>query len=255
MQLNGAERPAAQQDTSIGQQPYNKAALALVALNSAQVQQPQNVPQPCSAAALLSGPAATAEVRAEPESRTHGRGKRSRQGPQPQNSKRQRQEAPASATEQPDQRNNEHAAPTAPEDPQQEQPARIHPQQQPQPQQASRLSLAEMPTAPLQAAPQLAPEQALQHPSLYDLLMDAMQQPAAAAGLTAEMAVGFLGLLPVQADTVRCRLLRWLAGCDCCKDSYRSTAALYSCKLMSLSIFRWEAPAIHSTQHYRCGLP
>jgi hypothetical protein len=64
MQLNGAERPAAQQDTSIGQQPYNKAALA--APNSAQVHQPQDVPQPSSAAALLSDPAATAkEVRAE----------------------------------------------------------------------------------------------------------------------------------------------------------------------------------------------
>jgi hypothetical protein len=87
--------------------------------------------------------------------------------------------------------------------------------------------LPEVLTAPLQAAPPLAPELAVQQPSQRDLLMDAMQQPAAAAaGLPAEMAAGFLGLLPVQAITVRCRLLWWLAECDCCKDSYRPTAAL-----------------------------
>jgi hypothetical protein len=78
---------------------------------------------------------------------------------------------------------------------------------------ASQLSLAEVPTAQPQAAPQLAIEPAVQPPSLYDLLMDAMQQPAAAAaGLTVEMAAGFLGLLPVQAEKVRFHFLP-LAAC------------------------------------------
>jgi hypothetical protein len=66
------------------------------------------------------------------------------------------------------------------------------------------LRLTEVPIAPPQAAPQLATEPAGQQHSLYDLLMDAMKQPAAAAaGLTGEMASGFLGLLPVQAEKVR----------------------------------------------------
>jgi hypothetical protein len=65
------------------------------------------------------------------------------------------------------------------------------------------LTLTEVPTAQPQATPQVAPKPALQQPSLYDLLMDAMQQPeAAAAGLTVEVTAGFLGLLPVQAEKV-----------------------------------------------------
>jgi hypothetical protein len=88
MQLNASGQQAALIDATNGQQRTSHAVM--VAPNSAEVQQPQD--EPCSLAALMRGPAATAgEVRAEPESRTHGRRKRSGQGPQPHSSKRQRQ--------------------------------------------------------------------------------------------------------------------------------------------------------------------
>jgi hypothetical protein len=116
----------------------------------------------------------------------------------------------------------------------------MHAPQQQQRQPAMQLTLTDVPTAQPQAAPQVAPKPAVTQPSQGDLLMDAMQQPAAAAaaGVTAEVAAGFLGLLPVQAEKVSFRMLGWLAGCDCCKDSYCPTAALISRKLMSLSIVR-----------------
>jgi hypothetical protein len=100
------------------------------------------------------------------------------------------------------------------EAPQPEQPAGIHAQQQQQRRPAMQLMLPEVPTA-LPQAEQLAPEPPLQQPSLFDLLMDAMQQPAAAAaGLTGEMSARFLGLLPVQAEKVgRCFFChcKWIA--------------------------------------------
>jgi hypothetical protein len=205
MQLNAAGHQTSPIDARDGQQFDSQAVL--LAPNSAQVQQPQDVPQPSSPATLLNGSA--------------GRRKRSGQGPQPHSSKRQRQAAPASVRAQPDQRSSQHAAPIAPEASQQEQPARIHAPQQPQRQPALQLSLTEVPIVPSQAAPPLAPKPALQQPSHCDFFKDAMQQPAAAAaaGLTAETASGFLGLLPVQAVTVRCRLLGCHAGCECCKHS------------------------------------
>jgi hypothetical protein len=216
MQLNIAGHQTSPIDARDGQQPDNQAVL--VAPNSAQVQQPQDVHQPSSTTALLRGSASTArELQDEPEDPTLWCRKRSGQGRQPHSSKRQCQDAPASVSEQPAQRNNQHAAPTAPDAPQRVQPASNHAGQQPQLQQASRLSLAEMPTEPPQAAEQLAPQPAEQQPSLYDLLMDAMQQPeASAAGLSAEMAAGFLGLLPVQADKVRRMFFVVVSGSSSC---------------------------------------
>jgi hypothetical protein len=237
MQLPGKDQQAATIDASNGQQRTSHALLA--APNSAQVQQPQDVPQPSSTAALLHGSASTArELQGEPEDPTLWCRKRSGQGLLPHSSKRQRQEAPASVSEQPAQRNNQHSAPTAPDAPQRVQPASIHAGQQPQPQQASRLSLAEMPTEPPQAAEQLAPQPAVQQPSLYDLLMDVMQQPAAAAaGLTAEMAAGFLDLLPVQAGKVTCKFFvvvsgSWIAKLlpsHCIAEVLCRSAAWWSC--------------------------
>jgi hypothetical protein len=257
MQLNATGQQAAPIVASGGQQHDSHAVL--LAPNSTQVQQPQDAPQPCSAAALLSGPGAMGEeLEAVTEDELHRNTKQS-EGAQPRSSKRQRKGTPASVREQRDQRNYEHAAPiafTAQEAHQQEQRASIHVQQQPQCQPAPQLWLAEVPTALLPAGEQLAPQPAVQQPSVYDLLMDDLHQPAAvAAGLTGNMAAEILGLSPVQAEMVRCRLMRWFAGCDCCTYSYRPSAAPNSRKSMSLSIFRWEALAIQSMQQYRRGPP
>jgi hypothetical protein len=222
-----ASEQAAPADASSGQQRENHAVL--VAPNSAQVQQPRDVPQPCSTAVLLSDPTSTApEVQDELESRTHGYRKRSVQGPQPRSSKQQHQEAHASVREQPDQRNNNQ--PTAPEAPQQEQPALLHALQQPQPEPAS----------------QLGPQPAVQQSSLYDLLMDAMRQPAAAAaGLTAEMAAGCLGLLPVQAEKVRHGFSAVVSGLPSCS---RHTELLkYPCR----SAAWWSCCNVDSTAWQR----